>query len=177
MKKNTDSPSTVALKIDRKRRGSNRLLSSATKMFGPRSGGMKRHIYTHTPRIWHHTPHAAGNSRRGGIQEITSFVAAQRELPSQEFERIGDLVVFRKGTGNRDIHGVVDDPCKSFGAEFGEGGGKGKGRDADATRRDAAWRCCVQREECSTLPGSIYKIIPRNGGNKSLESWEAFLIR
>lgn len=34
------------------------------------------------------TPHAAGNSRRGGIQEITPFVAAQRELPSQEFERI-----------------------------------------------------------------------------------------
>lgn len=34
------------------------------------------------------TPHAAGNSRRRGIQEITPFVAAQRELPSQEFERI-----------------------------------------------------------------------------------------
>lgn len=136
MKKNTDSPSTVALKIDRKDRMVSPLHPNKN-VWTPvrRDETTHTHIYTHTPCM---TPHPTRRWEFASRRNSRNNSLCGRAEGAAESGIREDLVVFRKGTGNRDIHGVVDDPCKSFGAEFGEGGRERK--DVMLMRRDATQR-------------------------------------
>lgn len=129
------------------------------------------------PRIWHPTRRWEFASRRNSRN---NSLCGRAEGAAESGIR-KDLVVFEKApeTRNRDIHGGGRGwSLQVFGGVWREEGRGRAERDVMLMRRDATQRGAASRGSgCSTLPGSIYKIIPRNGGNKSLESWEAFLIR
>lgn len=169
-------PSTIALKIDRKRRESNLVSPPLNKnVWTP----VRRDetIYIYIPRIWHPTRRWEFASRRNSRN---NSLCGRAEGAAESGIR-KDLVVFEKApeTRNRDIHGGGRGwSLQVFGGVWREEGRGRAERDVMLMRRDATQRGAASRGSgCSTLPGSIYKIIPRNGGNKSLESWEAFLIR